>query len=340
MFWTPVSTELADASHQLTRVLDIPDKDGVDPKGWKVYEIRNWGLVSGLDTEPVVATMHDGTRTSCLPNSGDLSSGELDTRLNAWECATDALWMDPTTFNRPVVSSGPKSWQRVDLKPQHLTTVTTPTAPNSSAPPDRELHATGPSMLAPLINTPIRHITPTTVSNVRETVDSISFHVDEIGKPVVVRTSYFPNWQVHGADGIYRVAPNLMVVVPRQHDVRLAYGLTSADWLGRIGTLVGVVLLVLMIWRWPTVPLAWTADAHNDRDDDGWDDDLDDGDDTDTHVIGVVPDAPPPEEPPDAPPPPVPLWEPDAEPALVDADDRDGADDVEITGSVPPGPVT
>jgi hypothetical protein len=103
-------------------------------------------------------------------------------------------------------------------------------------------------------------------------VSSIHFHVDDIGKPVVVRTSYFPNWEVHGADGPYRVAPNMMVVIPRQHDVSLDYGLTSADWLGRIGTLLGVVLLVLMIWRWPTVPLAWTADAYTGDLDDDWDD--------------------------------------------------------------------
>ena len=32
--------------------------------------------------------------------------------------------------------------------------------------------------------------------------------------PVVVKTSYFPNWEVQGAEGPYRLAPNLMVVVP------------------------------------------------------------------------------------------------------------------------------
>ena len=57
--------------------------------------------------------------------------------------------------------------------------------------------------------------------------DSISFHVDKVGVPVVVKESYFPNWQVHGADGPYRLAPNLMVVIPRQHDVSLTYGLTA-----------------------------------------------------------------------------------------------------------------
>ena len=68
---------------------------------------------------------------------------------------------------------------------------------------------------------------PTQVSDIHEDSSTISFHVSEIGKPVLVRTSYFPNWKVHGATGPYRVAPNMMVVVPTSHDVKLTYGLTA-----------------------------------------------------------------------------------------------------------------
>ena len=52
----------------------------------------------------------------------------------------------------------------------------------------------------------------------------MSFHVDQVGVPVLVKVSYFPNWEVDGAEGPYRVAPNFMVVVPTQNDVRLHYG--------------------------------------------------------------------------------------------------------------------
>jgi hypothetical protein len=50
-----------------------------------------------------------------------------------------------------------------------------------------------------------------------------------------------------------------MVVVPTSHDVTLTYGLTKADWFGRIGTLVGLVLFALVVWRFPQVPLRWTV---------------------------------------------------------------------------------
>jgi len=68
----------------------------------------------------------------------------------------------------------------------------------------------------------------------------------------LVKVSYFPNWHASGADGPWRVTPNLMVVVPTSHDVTLSYGRSGADYLGDFLTLVGVVALVALIvasWR-------------------------------------------------------------------------------------------
>ena len=46
---------------------------------------------------------------------------------------------------------------------------------------------------------------------------------------MLVKMSYFPNWQVAGADGPYRVAPNFMVVVPTDTHVELTYGRTGVE---------------------------------------------------------------------------------------------------------------
>jgi hypothetical protein len=91
----------------------------------------------------------------------------------------------------------------------------------------------------------------TTVSEVHQSDQGISFHVDRPGTPVEVRTSYFPNWHASGAEGPYRVAPNLMVVVPTGHDVRLTYGRSSADDIGQLLTLVsaGAVVALVVIDR-------------------------------------------------------------------------------------------
>ena len=68
----------------------------------------------------------------------------------------------------------------------------------------------------------------TTVSRVVVGTQSLSFHVSRLGVPVLVKVSYFPRWHARGAEGPYRVSPNLMVVVPTSHDVAMVYGSSPA----------------------------------------------------------------------------------------------------------------
>jgi hypothetical protein len=87
------------------------------------------------------------------------------------------------------------------------------------------------------------------VSDIEAGVDTISFSVDRVGVPVVVRISYFPNWEADGADGPWRITPNLMVVVPTQETVTLGYGRTAVD-LASIGlTIVGLIGLLVLSRR-------------------------------------------------------------------------------------------
>ena len=67
--------------------------------------------------------------------------------------------------------------------------------------------------------------------------------------PVLVKASYFPNWRGRGAEGPYRVAPNLMVVVPTDTHVELTYGRTWVEYLSYSLTLLGIVGLVLLARR-------------------------------------------------------------------------------------------
>jgi hypothetical protein len=68
-----------------------------------------------------------------------------------------------------------------------------------------------------------------------------------VGVPVLVKISYFPNWEVSGADGPYRLGPNMMVVVPTSTDVHLNFGRSNVDLFAYLLTLLGIVLLV--VWR-------------------------------------------------------------------------------------------
>jgi len=91
-------------------------------------------------------------------------------------------------------------------------------------------------------------VEPAVVSDVKIGEDSLSFSVDKVGVPVLVRVSYFPNWQVSGAKGPYRVAPNMMVVVPTSTDVSMHFKASFVDRFAYLITIVGFVGLFVM-WR-------------------------------------------------------------------------------------------
>lgn len=78
---------------------------------------------------------------------------------------------------------------------------------------------------------------------------SIRFTTKAIGRPHIVKVSWFPNWKVRGADGVYRVSPGFMLVYPRQEEVELYYGSTLADGLGYGATVGGALGLGIWVMR-------------------------------------------------------------------------------------------
>jgi hypothetical protein len=92
-------------------------------------------------------------------------------------------------------------------------------------------------------------VAPVAVTAIEAGDDRISFDVDQIGQPVLVRASYFPNWDASGAEGPYRVTPNLMVVVPTDTHVELHYGWTPVDLIAWLLTLLGIGGVVLLARR-------------------------------------------------------------------------------------------
>jgi hypothetical protein len=82
------------------------------------------------------------------------------------------------------------------------------------------------------------------VSNVVIEDHKISFHTTAVGVPHLVKVSYFPNWVAEGADGPWRAAPSLMVVVPTSEDVIIEFKDTWAETGGLILSVVGIALLI------------------------------------------------------------------------------------------------
>lgn len=214
--------QAADADERLRLVATSPDLDAKPPEAWSIYRVADSELVAPLQYEPVVVEMSDRARTACEEQVRKRldPTGEKDVRVEVheWQDCIAVPWFDdPETLDRPLVAEGPASWRRAG-----------PAAARSA---DKE---------------PLPEVR---VTRIRADDDSVSFRVSRTGVPVYVKTSWYPNWEAEGADGPYRATPNLMVVVPTERDVTLHYGTTTAEWLGRAGTLAGVAGVVgLVVW--------------------------------------------------------------------------------------------
>ena len=95
--------------------------------------------------------------------------------------------------------------------------------------------------------TPRYPLDPVEVTDIVVEDEKVSFRVDRTGVPVLVKVSYFPNWQVSGAQGPWRVTPNLMVVIPTDNEVELTYGRTPVELAGYGLSIIGLIAVIYLL---------------------------------------------------------------------------------------------
>jgi len=194
---------------------------------WVVYEVAASDLVVPLTVQPVVV----GGRTDSQADMGHPG----DAKERWLEIGTSWL-QNPNDWPAVPAASGPSEWQRIDVAIDMNRRIG---EPDDSS---RRVDVVLPAQPIDVVN-----VEPIVVSEVEQGRSSVSFSVDKIGTPVLVRTSYFPNWNVSGAEGPYRVAPNMMVVIPTQTEVKLSFGWSLLDVFAYVLSIVGIVVLVR--WR-------------------------------------------------------------------------------------------
>jgi hypothetical protein len=185
---------------------------------WDIYELRTASIVEPLTVQPVVVEGRSG-----------------DQRENNLEVGTSWFQRQDDWAALPA-NDGPDSWQRVPVEIDLDVRV--------GEPGDRSRNV---DYVVPAEPIDVVELAPATVSNVDIQQQSVSFEVDQVGVPVLVRVSYFPTWKVEGAEGPYRVAPNFMVVIPTENQVTLTYSKTPLDWFFYSLTLFGIALC--FYWR-------------------------------------------------------------------------------------------
>lgn len=176
---------------------------------WKVYLVHDSAEVAPLTEQPTVLT-------GVGPQQGSVPATAANSD-STWLPVAQKWYLDPSQWAHELVADGPAAWPRQDA---------------SAA-------MAGAGAALPSVH----------VSDIHVTTDTVSFHVDRTGVPVLVRTSYFPAWHASGAQGPWRAEPNLMVVVPTSHDVVMSYGSTAAGWLGLGLTVIGVAVVVVFVRR-------------------------------------------------------------------------------------------
>ena len=79
--------------------------------------------------------------------------------------------------------------------------------------------------------------------------EEIEIRTNCLHRPLLVKVSYHPNWQVEGADKIYLASPSFMLIFPEQEKVRLYYAKTTVEYIGIFLTLAGF-FAIIFTWRW------------------------------------------------------------------------------------------
>ena len=196
----------------------VQDQADADPSLQLVDTTGPWD--TPYQSTTVVTTwkiylVHDAPMVSALTERPDVITGVKASQAS-WLPQAQRWYANPAEWSQQLVAGGEPSWTK---------------APGGVAP---AVHQALPAVK---------------VTDITTTDDTVRFHVDRIGVPVLVAMSYFPAWHASGADGPWRAEPNLMVVVPTSHDVTLSYGSTRAGQIGLLCTVAGIVVLAVLIRR-------------------------------------------------------------------------------------------
>ena len=215
----------ADAVSQARAAPDLTEISSTALGPWVVFEVSDSAPLVGLSRLPVVVEGLDDSDDDWLEASvGAFLATDRDGPLLAANGPGD--WPRMTL---PDVGAGPRDGvSGAELGRQEVMRRLSEALPDAA---------------------PATDIEPARISDLVRRDHSIAFSVDRVGSPVLVRTSYFPNWSVSGAQGPYRVTPNFMVVVPTGTEVRLTYGRSPVEWFSMAVTLIGLGVVVWLMLR-------------------------------------------------------------------------------------------
>jgi len=178
-----------------------------------VFALPETDLVVPATHQPAVYEVPERGMLASLIGSDTVTGPDGETLPSFHDLALE-WYEDIDGIHRWVVADGPDDWPRIQSLDER---------------PDAEIYSRA-----------------NTVTNIEVDHHRISFTTDAVGVPHLVKVSYFPNWTATGADGPWRAAPSLMMVVPTDRDVVIEFEDTWAESGGKILTLGGIVGLIVV----------------------------------------------------------------------------------------------
>jgi hypothetical protein len=193
--------------------LTLIDKAGP----WNIYKVAGSDLVEPLTVQPVVVE----------PRGGDQRERNLELGMSWFQQRAE--------WNAMPADGGPPSWQRIGVKVD--------LERRQGEPGDRNRRVDVVVPTQPIVEVPLEAVDVTNWNLGRQ---DLTFTVDKVGVPILVKLSYYPNWKVEGAQGPWRIAPNMMVVVPTANTVTMTFERSTIDYVAYVLTLIGIGLMILL----------------------------------------------------------------------------------------------
>jgi hypothetical protein len=89
-------------------------------------------------------------------------------------------------------------------------------------------------------------MTQSGISNLLIRDNKISFNTQYVGRPHIIKVSYFPNWELNNGYGPYKVDPSFMLIIPLSSNVELNFKTSKIEVASKILFFLAIIISIFL----------------------------------------------------------------------------------------------
>ena len=89
-------------------------------------------------------------------------------------------------------------------------------------------------------------ITQSGISSLLIRDNKISFNTQHVGRPHIIKVSYFPNWELNNGYGPYKVDPSFMLIIPLSSNVELNFKTSKIEVASKILFFLAIIISIFL----------------------------------------------------------------------------------------------